>query len=427
MDIMMKTDFLRRRMTQLREKNNYTITQMANAIHISKSALSRAEKIGGETSFNKVHEFAEKYCDVLGMTEKQKKLFLRGERAVVVDTSALLTRPDLLGELSEEYSCVFIPGFVIDDLKNIKNNNANVLGGRALDLITKIRRNERIQTKNYSIPSTSEMVIIDIANAVSEELCCDVDIITNDVPRALQIKGSITEKSPYNLLFLEEYAATKQKLVNWIALNAINDYYANSYDDIEDVLGIRINSLSEDEWNCFLADGSTLIISAVDNCSANFEQRREKIRWLIKNGADVNRRDRESKNFPPITHAIKKHDYKMFSFLLNECGANPNIGSRNPYDVGKIRQKNDGNMPLMVAAWEEQEEMVKDLCADKRVSLNQQDGNGFTALIKACIKGNKRCRRIIEEAGADVTILDHEGLSAEDRWDEFIRNSWVRE
>ena len=80
----------------------------------------------------------------------------------------------------------------------------------------------------------------------------------------------------------------------------------------------------------------------------------------------------------------------------------------------------------MVAAWENQIDMVKDLCADERISLNQQDGNGFTALIKACIRGNKECRKIIEEAGADTTILDHEGLSAEYKWDEFLRIGWVR-
>lgn len=426
MNEQIKTDFLRRRMVQLREKNDYTITRMANAIHISKSALSRAEKIGGNTSFNKVHEFAEKYCDVLGMSEKQRKLFLRGEKAVVVDTSALLTRPDLLGELSEEYSCVFVPGFVIDDLMHIKNNNADEHGYRALDLLTKIKRNERIHTKSYSIPTTSELMIIDIALAVSEELCCNVDILTNDVPLALKIKGCVTETTPYQLLFLEEYAATKQKLINMSVLNAINEYYADSYDNIKEKLGLKTLPISDDEWNCYLADGSTLIISAVDNGSAPFVQRKEKIRWLINNGADINQRDRESKNFPPITHAIKKHDYEMFSFLLKECDANPNVGSRNPYDVGKIRQKNNGNTPLMVAAWENQIEMVKDLCADERISLNQQDGNGFTALIKACIRGNKECRKIIEEAGADTTILDHEGLSAEDRWDEFLRIGWVR-
>lgn len=204
-------------------------------------------------------------------------------------------------------------------------------------------------------------------------------------------------------------------------LNAVNEYYSDSYDDVEVKLAIKMPAKNEDDWNYYLANGTTLIISAVKNDSVPVKQRIEKIRWLINNGADVNKRDHESKNFPAITHAIKMHNYEIFTFLLNECNANPNIGSRNPYDIGKVRQKNDGNMPLMVAAWENQIEMVKDLCADKRVSLNQQDGNGFTALIKACYWGNTECRKIIESSGADTTILDHEGFSAEDRWDECIR------
>ena len=421
MNEQLKTDFLRKRMVQLRETNNYSLSQMASMIPVNKSTLSRAEKIGGETSFKTVHDFAEKYCRILNMSENQIKMFLRGEKAVIVDTSALIMRPDLLGELNEEYSCVFVPNFVIDDLKRIKDDNPDNYGLRALDLLTKIKRNDWIITKNYSIPSTSELMIIDIANAVSEEYCCDVDIITNDVPLALKIKGCINSSAPLQLIFLEEYAATKQNLVNMRVLNNINEYYSDSYDDIETQLEMKVFPKDSEEWNYYLADGSTLIISAVDNESIPIEQRKRKILWLMENGADVNKRDSESKNFPPITHAIKNHDYEMFSFLLFECNANPNVGSRNPYDVGKVRQKNDGNMPLMVAAWENQIDMVKDLCDDKRISLNQQDGNGFTALIKSCIRGNKECRNIIEAAGADRNILDHEGYSAEDRWDEFLR------
>lgn len=421
MNEQIKTDFLRRRMMQLREKNGYSLSQLAIELHTNKSTLSRVEKIGGETGFKTVHVFANRYCEFFKMSEKQINQFLRGERAVLVDTSALFKRPDLLGELSEEYSCIFVPGFVIDELKYIKDNNPDDYGSRALDLLNKIQRNDRIHTKSYSIPSTSELLIIDIANAVSEEFSCDVDIITNDVPLALKIKGCIKEDSVFQLVFLEEYAATKQNLMNMSLLNAINDYYSDSYEDIEKELGMRLPTKGDEDWNCYLSDGSTLIISAVMNTEAPFEQRKEKIRWLIQRGADIDRRDHESKNFPPLTHAIKMHDYEMFSFLLRECNANPNVGSRNPYDVGKIRQKNDGNMPLMVAAWENQIDVVRDLCSDKRVSLNQQDGNGFTALIKACYWGNKECRKLIEDAGADKTILDHEGLSAEDRWDECIR------
>lgn len=420
MNDQIKTDFLRKRMVQLREKNGYNLSQLADKMNINKSILSRAEKIGGPTTFSTVLFYAKEYCKVFELSDVQEKLFLRGERAVVVDTSALFQRPDVLNELGKEYSCVFVPNFVIEDLRIIKNDNANEYGTRALELLKRIKNSEGIQTKKYSIPNKNGIPIVDIAEVVAEEMACKVDILTSEVDLALEIKGCIREDSPFSLLFLEEYVATQQKLVNMSVLNSIKEYYADSYDDIEDKLNIKLPAKDSGEWNCFLSNGLTLIISAVKDTEHPKKQRMEKIKWLVQNGADINKRDCESKNFPPITHAVKLHDYEMFHFILFECNANPNVGSRNPYDVGKIRQKNDGNMPLMVAAWENQIEMVRDLCSDKRVSLNQQDGNGYTALIKACYWGNKECRELIEKAGADTTILDHEGLSAEDRWDECI-------
>ena len=413
-----KTNFLRQRMTRLREKNGYSLSQFAAEFPTNKSTLSRVEKIDGETNHKTVKEWAEKYCEKLQMSEQQTQLFMRGEKAVIVDTKALITRPDLLGELCEEYSYVVVPSFVIDELKSIKNNNPNDYGYRALDLLNKI---QRYDIKSHPVSDMSEQSIIEMANALSEELSNEVDIITADDAFALNIKGTIKDDSKYNILFLEEYAATKQELINMRWLNAVNEYYSDSYDDVEVKLAIKMPAKNEEAWNYYLANGTTLIISAVKNVSVPVKQRIEKIRWLISNGADVNKRDHESKNFPAITHAIKMHNYEIFTFLLKECNANPNIGSRNPYDIGKVRQKNDGNMPLMVAAWENQIDMVRDLCADKRVSLNQQDANGFTALIKACYWGNTECRKIIEDSGADTTILDHEGFSAEDRWDECIR------
>lgn len=413
-----KTNFLRQRMTKLREKNGYSLSQLAALCGANRSTLSRVENINGKTNHKTVKYWAEKYCEKLEMSEQQKRSFMRGEKSVIVDTKALITRPDLLGELSEEYSSVFVPSLVIDELKSIKNNNPNDYGRRALDLLKKI---QRYDIKSYLLSDMSEQSIIEMANALSKELSNEVDIITADDVFALNIKGTIKDDSKYNILFLEEYAATKQELINMRWLNAVNDYYSDSYDDIEEKLAIKMPAKNEDDWNYYLANGTTLIISAVKEVSVPVKQRIEKIRWLISNGADVNKRDHEGKNFPAITHAIKMHNYEIFTFLLNECNANPNIGSRNPYDIGIVRKKNDGNMPLMVAAWENQIDMVRDLCADKRVSLNQQDGNGFTALIKACYWGNTECRKIIEDSGADTTILDHEGFSAEDRWDECLR------
>lgn len=418
MNEQIKTNFLRQRMKRLREANGYSLTQLAAKVPTNKATLSKVEKIDGKMSHKTVKRWAESYCKIMGVGDEQMKIVMRGEKTVIVDTKALITRPDLLGELCEEYSFVYVPSPVIDKLNCIVDNNPNDYGFRASDLLTKI---QRYDIKSYPISDMSEENVIKMAIALSEEISNEVDIITADNAFALNIKGTIKNGSKYNVMFLEEYAATKQNLINTRWLNAVNDYYADSYDDIEKKLGIKMPAKDAEDWNYYLANGTTLIISAVKNDTVPVKQRIEKIRWLYNNGADVNLRDHESKNFPAITHAIKMHDYELFIFLLKECNANPNIGSRNPYDIGKVRQKNDGNMPLMVAAWENQIEMVRDLCSDKRVSINQQDANGFTALIKACYWGNLECRKIIEKSGADTTILDHEGFSAKDRWDECIR------
>ena len=118
----------------------------------------------------------------------------------------------------------------------------------------------------------------------------------------------------------------------------------------------------------------------------------------------------------------------MFMFLLNECQANPNIGSRNPHDAGKLRQreKNEGNMPLMVAAWDGKAEFVKALCADERTSINQQDANGFTALIKACANGFTVCRDILLQAGADTKIVDIDDMNYQDRYNECLEQGKMK-
>ncbi|WP_419578496.1 ankyrin repeat domain-containing protein [Ruminococcus sp.] len=194
----------------------------------------------------------------------------------------------------------------------------------------------------------------------------------------------------------------------------LDNYYADDYSDII--------APDEDEINAFLADGNTLIISVVRNRKHSLTQRKSKIKWLIENGADVNKRDCKHRYFPPFTHAIQMNDYDMFIFLVNECHANPNVEGRNPHDTGKLRQreKNEGNMPLMDAAWDGKVEFVKALCDDERTSINQQDANGFTALIKACANGYLKCRDILLEAGADRKIVDIDDMTYEDRYNEYL-------
>ena len=412
--------FLGSRLTQLREKNGVKSLQaMMDLLNNSgndeyavynKSTLSRVESasVGEKT----VVKWAKAYCDVLGYSEKQTELFLRGDKIAVPDTSALMKNPQLVEELGEEYNMVVIPDVVIRELDGIKNANSGALGKRAWEIIRGIGYGERVIKMEYfgnkSIEKDEQIIIV--AKEAAEKYKREVQIITDDADYSAFLKG----EEAVTALHLREYMITKQKLVNMKGLVELDKYFADDYSDL--------TAPDEEEINAFLPDGNTLIISSVRNRNHNFEQRKEKIRWLMIHGADVNKRDCKHRYFPPLTHAIQMGDYPMFMFLLNECQANPNIGSRNPHDAGKLRQreKNEGNMPLMVAAWDGKAEFVKALCADERTSINQQDANGFTALIKACANGYTVCRDILLKAGADTKIVDIEDMDYQERYNECL-------
>ena len=344
--------FLCSRLKELREKNGCTMDDMAKKIDVleglkpgtgmNKSSISRVE--GGKTAEKTLLEMARKYCKVFGMSESQTEQFLRGEKVAVPDTSALLKNSQLIDELNKEYSKVVIPKVVVDELDNIKNKNSGPLGRKAWEVIRGISYGSRTILMEYNGDAdedNEDCKIIYIAQEASDTYHCKIDIITEDTDYSAYLKGH----ESVSALHLREYMATKQDLINMTKLARIDAYYADSYEGCEEP--------TADEVNAYLQDGNTLIISAVRNNRATIKQRKEKIKWLIQLGADVNKRDCSRRYFPALSHAVQMKDYEMFMFLLLECKANPNVGSRNPFDAGKVRQKNEGNMPLMIALYKE--------------------------------------------------------------------------
>lgn len=426
-DIMAANDnkFLCRRMKELREENNLTMEEMAKRLNkANKSSISRAES--GKMSYSALKDLAKEYCETFKMDEVQTEQFLRGDKIVIPDTSALLNNTQLIAELSKEYSKVVIPKIVIDELDNIKNRNSGSRGKKAWEIIKEIGSNTITIQREYTgdvAEKNNDCKIIYIAREVSNEFGCEVDIITNDADYSAYLKGDKTVRA----LHLKEYRATKQNIFNLIKIEEIDKYYAETYDECP----IPTKEEANAYFNNGYCDGYTLIISTVRS-NHTLKERKAKIKWLISHGADVNKRDCNRRYFPPLSHAIQMGDYGMFIFLLKECQANPNVGSRNPNRVRKVYQKNEetneetnddkneGNMPLMIAAWDGKELFVRALCGDPRTSINQQDANGFTALIKACGNGFSKCRDILIEAGADTKIVDLNGKNYMDHWNECL-------
>lgn len=99
MDDRTKGEFLRKRMIELREKNHKSQSEMAELLFVNKSTLSRVES--GASGYKKIQEYAGMYCDKLGITGQQREIFMRGEKIVVTDTSALLKNIQLIDELSK--------------------------------------------------------------------------------------------------------------------------------------------------------------------------------------------------------------------------------------------------------------------------------------------------------------------------------------
>lgn len=439
-------EFLSRRLKELREKNGYTLEEMAvrigadeGGIAPNKSSLSRAE--AGKTTDKTLIEMAYKYCRALKMTDDETEQFLRGKRIAVPDASALVLNPQLIDQLNDEYSAVIFPSVVIDELTKIKNNPygkyPDSISVKAWAVLNSIKNGINIIRKEpqgeVPDPENHDAIIIQIAREASAEYHCQIDIITNDTDFSAYLKGD----KDVMALHLKEYMANHFEPVNMDRLIRIDQYYADDYTNAEEP--------DENEIRAYLPDGNTLLISCVRRSDKQLEQRKAKIKWLISideryHGEAikakeipplVDLRDRKDKYFPALTHAIQmlaseknKYQSEIFYFLLDVCKANPNIASRNPFSTQKLlqRQKNEGNTPLMVAAWHGKEEFIRKLCKHPDISINQQDANGFTALIKACKRGFARCRDIlINEGHADTRILDLDGKNYEDHYEEFLQ------
>ena len=111
--------FLCLRMKELREEYKCSLDDMVKKIQkyegtlLKKSSLSRVEN--GKTSEKTLKEYAIRYCNAFCMQDKQIEQFLRGEKTVVVDTSAILKNIQLIDELNDEYDKVIIPKVVVNE------------------------------------------------------------------------------------------------------------------------------------------------------------------------------------------------------------------------------------------------------------------------------------------------------------------------
>lgn len=439
---------------RLRKERGMTQGDLADKAGIQRETISKYESNKlTPPSYNL--ESIEKALKVPAGTLAQKVAI------AIPDTSALLRNKRLLNLLLEDYSQIIIADVVIVELSAFKNARINrqstgqerrqkKIASQTMSMIDEylLRYKGRIvkkETRHYDVSknlgvSEKDQRIVELAKDVRKQSSRVVDIIHIDKDIPLLADESI------NTLYLETYMAKRSKT-------------ESNYQDILD-LDLEFDHLERYDiaakqmnLDAFLPDGMTLLISCIRcNEPEKVEERRgrvipepkiqAKLIFLLEHGADPNKPDSNQYCHTPLEHCIERFEEKRskdgydpsfeeFCILLDH-GADYNkcsVDETQPSDK-RISEINEGNTPLMIACFHGKMNFVKKLCSMPNISINVQDCNGYTALIKCAVQRWNRKNQgkrydwyekiynfLKDDMHADTLIRDRNNRTAQDWWD----------
>ncbi len=391
-------DTLARNIKQLREKLGKNQEQFAADLGIARPTISNWEKgkvlPTTEQLFRLVTTYSISIDELVGLN-------LSAEIWAVPDTSSLINRPRIINELSRKFNYVAIPRTVINELNHLKDQKNNYVSNRARLAMNSISNEHKKEGSNIlfveevSNKDVNDDRIVDIARDLARKhtnACFYV--INRDIYFSLQKDEPgivFMSMNEYDRMFGDK--------------NATYDY-DRSVQFFNAVKGRSVEKASKayakgivDPNQMNAEKGFTPLIQAVRNKDYAM------VDYLLSlPDVDLNRVDESKYCLPAVSHAIQINDLKIVKMLI-EAGCDVNCGSTG---------KNYGNTPLMIAAWHGRDDLVEVLI-EAGACLNQQDANGFTPLIKACLKGHPSSAKIIlSQDKTDIDIRDREGKTALD-------------
>lgn len=428
-----------------RKEAGITQEMLAQKAHMQRSTISKYEK-GVLTPTPDNLEEIEKALELKSGTLAQKAAI------AIPDTSALMKNKRLINLLLEDYSLIVIPDIVIIELSGFKNLKINYrsqpkdkrnkkLASQVMSMIEEylIKYKNKIiksNTKHYDVSknngvSERDQRIVELAKDIKKQYSRIVDVIHADKDIPLLADDSI------NTLRLEMYMARRFNMENNYKALLDLDLEFNHLDRYDTIV-------SELDLNAYLPDGMTLLISTIRcNDPEKVEERggqiipepkiQAKIKFLLENGADVNKTDCHQYCHTPLEHCIERYnpDFKEFCMLL-DYGADYNKCSMDETQPGhkRISEINEGNTPLMIACFLGKEKWVRKLCSYPDICINSQDCNGYTPLMKCAVarwnnknqnKKTDNYERIYNflknEMHADVLIRDRNNKTAQWWWE----------
>lgn len=376
----------------LRERNGMTQEEFASRLNISRPIVSYWESgksIPTSEQLVLISDiFSESVDCILGIR-------ITKENWVIPDTSALLRRPRIIEDLVKRYDRVLFSEVVISELNGIKDHNKRVKQSAWLVLktISQYKNSDKVsKCIDNSKKTLNDDRIIDLAfETAKANPNTLITLLSDDIYFSVQTRSSpnvnfisVKEYEDERYVDKEEYdIITTQKFFSFVRKGKIEE--AKKIQKRAD-----INRIDPDS-------GFTPLIQAVRN------RDKETLTYLTKlKRMNLNKVDSSKYELPPISHALQMKDLEIMNILI-DAGCDIDCGSTG---------KNSGNTPLMIAAWHGMDAAVEKLVMEG-ACCNQQDNNGFTPLIKACIKKHPS---VIEQLVGitDLKIRSKEGKVAID-------------
>lgn len=331
-----------------------------------------------------------------------KLLDVKIRNAVVVDTNVILNRPEILDLLVKDCDEVYIPRRVISELNYQKDNGREKVKRNVslcMSKINEMKSEQFIIKKSSREFQNADDEILQVAKdlALSDDsymvymLSDDKDFQLKDLEDIINLKVITTRE--YNKIFVEPDG------YNEAASHSF--YMAVVHRNIEQAKSLIAKKGKYINVNYIDSkSGFTPLIKAIKQRDYGM------VEYLLTlDRIDIDAVDDFKHHIPPLSHAIQAHDNYLVELLVAH-NANVNEPAQS--------KTNSFNTPLMIAAWEDQFKTVR-LLVENGAIINQQDQkNGFTALIKAVFRDRNDIAQYLLDSGADPRIMSYERMTALD-------------
>lgn len=379
----------------LRETRGLSQEDLAQRMNMARPGISNWENGKSEPSSSQLVQLAKIFNISLDMLVGNSRDFFY---VVVVDTSVLMKRPILIDELIAKFDEVIVSDIVVSELNNLKDGNNHRRKQRAWLAMVNLQKRIDDQSVKYVVSpkrnGKNDERIMAVAMARAQESLADkVYVFSDDVWfhfLAKEQKQSNLENLNF-VIYDKQYKDTTD--YDPIQTQSFFSLVKNKKLDETrkfDMRGVDINKIDTES-------GFTPLIQAVRNRDLNMVQFLSSLPNI-----DLNGKDSQKYKFTALLHASQLKDavFEIFKTLV-ENGADVDVGSSG---------ENAGNTPLMVCTWGGFKQGVEYLL-EQGACLNQQDSNGYTALIKSCIKSQYEIAKLLIKR-TDINIHSRENMKA---------------